>query len=167
MSEEKRLMPSSSFAREIEAIPGGEDISKCIQCGICTASCVVARATDKYRPRKLIQKIILGDREEVLTGEQTWFCLTCRMCEERCQEGVSPAEIFHAVRVLAAREGHIPSVFKKTIDTVLEDGWMLEDAYSDFTEDERDDLNLNPDLRHSTDFAARIKKRYFSKEGKK
>ena len=167
MSERKRHTPSSGFAKELEAIPGGEDISKCIQCGICTASCVVARATDKYRPRKLIQKIILGDREEVLADEQTWFCLTCRMCEERCQEGVSPAEIFHAVRVLAAREGHIPRVFQTTIDTVLEDGWMLEDAYSDFTEDERDDLNLNPDLRHSTDFAARIKKRYFSKEGTK
>jgi heterodisulfide reductase subunit C len=86
------------------------------------------------------------------------------MCEERCQEGVSPAEIFHAVRVLAAREGHVPNVFKKTVETVLEDGWLLEDAYSDFIEDERDDLGLNPDLRHSTDFAQRVKKRYFARE---
>ena len=164
----KRLTPSSDFAEEVASIPGGEDISKCIQCGICTASCVVARATDKYRPRRLIQKIILGDRVEVLTSEMSWFCMTCRMCEERCQEGVSPAEIFHAVRVLAAKEGHVPNVFKKTVDTVLEDGWMLEDAYSDFTEDERDDLGLNPDLRHSKGFAKRIKEIYFSKkEGKK
>lgn len=164
----KRLTPNSDFAEEVAAIPGGEDLSKCIQCGICTASCVVARATDKYRPRRLIQKIILGDRVEVLSSEMSWFCMTCRMCEERCQEGVSPAEIFHAVRVLAAREGHIPNVFRKTAETVLEDGWMLEDAYSDFIEDERDDLGLNPDLRHSKGFAQRIKERYFSeKEAKK
>jgi heterodisulfide reductase subunit C len=60
-------VPSSSFAREVEAEPGGADIAKCIQCGMCTASCMVASVTDKYRPRKLIQMILLGLREEVLS----------------------------------------------------------------------------------------------------
>jgi heterodisulfide reductase subunit C len=154
-------VPSSSFAKEVEEIEGGEQINRCIQCGLCTASCVVARATDIYRPRRMIQKIILGQREEVLKSPQSWYCMSCRMCEERCQEGVSPAEIFHAVRVIAAREGYIPNVFKSTVDTVLEDGWMLKDAYSDFTEDEREDLGLNPDLKMNHEFAERVKKRYF------
>ena len=95
-------VPSSSFAREIEAEPGGADIAKCIQCGMCTASCMVASTTDKYRPRKLIQMILLGLREEVLSSELPWLCMTCRMCEERCQEDVNLAEIFHAVREIAA-----------------------------------------------------------------
>ncbi len=156
--------PNSDFAEELSKIPGGEGISKCVQCGICTASCVISKATDKYRPRKIIQKIVLGKREEVLNDELAWFCMTCRLCEERCQEGVSPAEIFQAVRTIAAREGHIPNVFKKTTDTVLEDGWMLEDAYSDFTEDERDDLGLNPNLEWNKEFSNKIKRTYFSEE---
>ncbi len=157
--------PTSAFAEEISKIPGGEAIKKCIQCGICTASCVIARASDKYHPRRLIQKILLGKREEVLNSTQPWLCMTCRMCEERCQEGVSPAEIFHVVREIAAREGHIPIPFKKAVDTVLSDGWMLKDAYSDFVEDERADLGLNPTLTWNKAFTNRIRRRYFSREG--
>ncbi len=154
--------PSSEFAREVASVPGGEAINKCIQCGICTASCMVARASEKYRPRKIIQKILIGKRDEVLRSDQPWFCMTCRMCEENCQEGVSPAEIFHAVRFIAAREGHIPNVFRNTLDTVLTDGWLLKDAYSDFIEDERDDLGLEVDLRFNDGFVKRVRERYFS-----
>jgi heterodisulfide reductase subunit C len=156
--------PSSDFAREVASVPGGEAINKCIQCGICTASCMVARASDKYRPRKIIQKIIIGKREEVLRSEQPWFCMTCRMCEENCQEGVSPAEIFHAIRYIAAREGHVPNIFRKTLDTVLEDGWLLKDAYSDFVEDDRDSLGLSTDLSWNNEFSKRVRERYFARE---
>ena len=161
---EERHVPSSSFAKEVAQIEGGEDINKCIQCGICTASCVVANATDLYRPRKMIQKIILGQREDVLSSDESWLCLNCRMCEERCQEGVSPAEIFHAVRLIAAREGHIPKVFKDTVETVMKDGWMLEDSYTDFQEDDREDLGLNPNLEMNTKFVEKVRKRYFERK---
>lgn len=154
-------VPSSNFAKEVEAMPGGADIAKCIQCGMCTASCMVASTTDKYRPRKLIQMILLGLREEVLSSDLPWLCMTCRMCEERCQENVNLAEIFHAVREIAAREGYIPPAFKNAIDVVLKDGWMLEDAYSDFIEDDRDDLGLDTDLSWNKKFVAKLKKKYF------
>jgi heterodisulfide reductase subunit C len=84
------------------------------------------------------------------------------MCEERCQEGVSPAEIFQAVRHIAAREGYVPEVFKTTLEKVLSDGWLLGDAYSDFIEDDRDDLGLDTDLGWDKEFAERVKKKYFS-----
>ena len=122
---------------------------------------MVARASDKYRPRKIIQKILIGKREEVLRSEQPWFCMTCRMCEENCQEGVSPAEIFHAIRYIAAREGHIPNAFRNSINTVLEDGWLLQDAYSDFIEDDRDGLSLPTDLSWNNVFSKRVRERYF------
>jgi heterodisulfide reductase subunit C len=154
--------PSSDFAKEVAAEPGGEGINKCIQCGICTASCAVSSFSDRYRPRQLIQKIIIGKRDEVLQSDLPWLCMTCRMCEERCQEGVSPAEIFQAVRHIAAREGYVPEVFKTTLEKVLSDGWLLGDAYSDFIEDDRDDLGLDTDLGWDKEFAERVKKKYFS-----
>ncbi|MHA1288979.1 MAG: 4Fe-4S dicluster domain-containing protein [Candidatus Thorarchaeota archaeon] len=159
-------IPSSSFAKEVEQEYGGEGIMKCIQCGMCTASCMVASMTDKYRPRQLIQKILLGKREEVLTSDLPWLCMTCRMCEERCQEDVNLSEIFHAVREIATREGHIPKVFQNTVDKVLEDGWLLKDAYTDFTEDDRDDLGLDTDLNWNDEFVKRIKKRYLDGDKK-
>ncbi|TFG09796.1 heterodisulfide reductase [Candidatus Thorarchaeota archaeon] len=156
--------PSSDFSEEIANEPGGEDITKCIQCGMCTASCLVAKYTDRYRPRRLIQKILLGKREEVLNSELPWLCMTCRLCEERCQEGVSLPEIFGAVRKIAAREGKIPNVFKSTASLVLKDGWMLKDTYTDFIEDDRDDLGLDTDLNWDDDFVKKIKKKYFKED---
>lgn len=153
--------PSSSFARELERVPGGVSLSKCIQCGICTACCVVAHVSERYRPRMLIQKILLGERDEVLSSELSWLCMTCRMCECRCQEGVSPAEIFQAVRYIAAREGHIPSVFRNSVKTILQDGWMLESSYSDFIMDEREELGLDPELDWNSRFTRRLKEIYF------
>ena len=153
-------VPSSSFAQEVEQEFGGEGIMKCIQCGMCTASCMVASMTDKYRPRQLIQKILLGKRQEVLTSDLPWLCMTCRLCEERCQEDVNLAEIFHAVRQIATREGHAPKVFKNTVATILEDGWLLNDSYTDFIEDDRTDLGLDTDLDWNNEFVKRVKKRY-------
>lgn len=166
-NEHEEHTPSSSFSREIEKEPGGADIQHCIQCGMCTASCMVASVTEKYRPRKLIQKILLGMREEVLTSELPWLCMTCRQCEERCQEDVSLAEIFHAVRNIAAREGYIPVGVQKVVDTVMEDGWMLKDGYSDFIEDDRTDLGLHTDLGWNTEFVKKIKKRFIDGGNKK
>jgi heterodisulfide reductase subunit C len=157
--------PTSDFAEEIATHPNGEGINKCVQCGICTASCMVASYEEKYRPRKLIQKILLGEREEVLKSELPWLCMTCRLCEERCQEDVSIAEIFHVIREIAAKEGHIPNTFKKTVDTVLTDGWLLKDSYSDMIMDDREDLGLNPDLTWNNEFPKKLKDVYY-KEGK-
>jgi heterodisulfide reductase subunit C len=152
--------PSSSFVKEVEKEYGGEGIMKCIQCGMCTASCMVASMTDRYRPRKLIQKIILGKRDEVLSSELPWLCMTCRLCEERCQEDVNLAEIFSAVREIAAREGYIPKVFQNTVNKVLND------AYDDFIEDDRTDLGLDTDLNWNNEFVKKVKKRYLDGEDK-
>ncbi|MGQ4911744.1 MAG: 4Fe-4S dicluster domain-containing protein [Candidatus Thorarchaeota archaeon] len=160
-------VPNSDFTKEIEKEPGGEYIQRCIQCGMCTASCMVATMTEKYRPRKLIQQILLGMREEVLRSELPWLCMTCRQCEERCQEDVSLADIFRAVRNLAAKEGHIPDTVRGVVDKVMEDGWMLKDGYSDFIEDDRDDLGLETDLKWNTEFVRRVKKRYIDGVNKK
>ncbi|MHA1959889.1 MAG: 4Fe-4S dicluster domain-containing protein [Candidatus Thorarchaeota archaeon] len=153
--------PNSDFAIELSRQPGGELLSRCIQCGICTATCPVSSASDVYRPRRLIQKILIGKREEVLQSDVPWFCMTCRMCEDRCQEDVSPADIFQAVRHLAVQEGRIPEIFRSTAELVLADGWLLKESYSDFIEDDREDLGLDKDLHWNSDFTKRVKKRYF------
>ncbi len=153
-------IPTSSFTEEIAALQGGELIEKCIQCGICTASCEVARVSERYHPRKLIQKILIGKRKEVLESDLPWLCMTCRLCEERCQEGVSPADIFRVVRTLAAKEGFVPKVFANAVDLVLRDGWLLAASYSDFIEDSREDMGLDADLHWDDTFVQRLKAKF-------
>jgi heterodisulfide reductase subunit C len=122
---------------------------------------MVAAVSAEYKPRQLIQKILLGMRDVVLTSPLPWLCMSCRMCEERCQEDVSPSEVMKAVRLLAATEGNVPAPFRTAIDIVLRDGWMLKDAYSDFNEEEREDLGLDPELQWNSEFTKRLKERYF------
>ncbi len=62
------------------------------------------------------------------------------------------------------KEGHIPKVFQITVEKVLCDGWMLADAYTDFNEDEREDLGLNPTLAWNDTFSKKVKKKYLAEE---
>ncbi len=50
---------AGSFVDEISAIPGGEGIRLCIQCGTCTASCPNADRVE-HTPSQLIAKARAG-----------------------------------------------------------------------------------------------------------
>lgn len=93
-----------SFAEEIAATPGGENIRACIQCGICTGSCPVANEME-YPPREIIAMIRAGMRDEVLSSNSMWYCLSCYMCTVRCPRGVKPTELAHALESMANQQG--------------------------------------------------------------
>ena len=93
-----------SFLDEVKATPGGEHILACIQCGTCTGSCPMANNME-YPPRKIIAMIRGGLRDEVLSSNSMWFCLSCYMCTARCPRGVRPTEIAHALESLANQHG--------------------------------------------------------------
>ncbi len=93
-----------SFTREICAIPGGEGIRLCIQCGTCTASCPNADKMD-YTPAELIAMTRAGMRKEVLSSNAMWFCLSCYLCTVRCPRGIKQTDVMHAFESLAVREG--------------------------------------------------------------
>jgi heterodisulfide reductase subunit C len=84
------------------------------------------------------------------------------MCESRCQEGISLADVFHAVRLLAVKEGRVPPVFRRSTRTILQDGWMLEGAASDLVEEDREDLGLNPTPEWNNTFSSKIRTKYFA-----
>ena len=159
-----RLYPSSSFAQELASMPGGEVIHDCISCGVCTASCAMA-SESQLHPRQIIQKILVGAREPVLNSEQPWLCKTCHMCESTCQHGVSLSDVFAVVRKLAIKEGIIPLKFKQAAQTILTDGWLLKNAYSDHVSDTRKELGLSSRLTHNKKFTDRVNSKYLLKGG--
>ena len=101
---ETKLQESNTFAEEICAIPGGEGIRLCIQCGTCSASCPNANRMD-HTPRELIAMARSGMREEVLSSNSMWFCLSCYLCTVRCPREVKPADLMQALEYLAVRQG--------------------------------------------------------------
>ncbi len=94
---------AKTFVGEISAIPGGESIRLCIQCGTCTASCPNADRMD-HTPAQLIAMARAGMRDEVLRSNAMWYCLSCYLCTVRCPRGIKQTDVMHALESLAARE---------------------------------------------------------------
>jgi len=93
------------FYEEIARQPKGEGIAKCLSCGTCSSTCQVFSVNPAYNPRKLIQKAVLGLRDEVLRSEMIWICARCNSCIEKCPKGIKPGDIIMALRHIALREG--------------------------------------------------------------
>lgn len=124
----------AKFKDDIKSMPDGEELSACFACSTCTAACPIANQW-KYKPHQLIRMILLGMREEVLSGKEIWECLTCFQCQERCPQKVRITDIFFDCKNLAAESGKVPekvlAIAKELIDKgqlyVVTSDWERED----------------------------------------
>jgi len=120
-----------SFTEEVVATPGGEHILSCIQCGVCTGSCPMASQME-YPPRKIIAMIRAGMRDEVLSSNSMWFCLSCHLCGCRCPQKVKPTELAHALESLATQYGYrikrtrTPAMYHSFVDSIKDNGRVHE-----------------------------------------
>jgi len=80
---------------------GAPNLTRCIQCGTCTASCTVFELDRTYNPRRLIQMFLVGERS--VEVPKAWLCSTCGVCTERCPKEVWPMNIMLSARGLLVR----------------------------------------------------------------
>jgi heterodisulfide reductase subunit C len=97
---------TGTFIDEICALPGGEGIRLCIQCGTCTASCPNADKME-HTPSELIAMARAGMKKEVLSSNAMWFCLSCYMCTVRCPRGIKQTGLMHVFESLSIKEGMV------------------------------------------------------------
>lgn len=119
----KSLKIDPKFKYEILKMAGGEKLMRCFQCGTCTSDCPIARFSDTYRPRQIIRMAQLGLKDRVLNSDTLWLCAACFTCTDRCPQDVEVASVIRVLRNLAAKEGHIPQVFKDQCASILESGY--------------------------------------------
>ena len=74
----------------------------CIQCGTCSGSCPNAPFMD-HTPRKLIAMIRAGMRDEVLSSNAMWMCLSCYTCTVRCPREVKITDLMHTLESIAMK----------------------------------------------------------------
>jgi len=79
---------------------------KCMQCGRCTASCPAAFKYDDYRPRDVMRKLQLGDRDALT--RLLWRCGQCYSCAARCPRNNSVGAGILALREAAITAGKEP-----------------------------------------------------------
>jgi heterodisulfide reductase subunit C len=115
-----------NFKYEIAALPGGENILYCFQCGTCSVACPVGAEDSRYDPRKMIRMALLGMRTEVLSSDFLWLCSACYSCHERCPQDVKITSLISAIQTIAIKEGYIHPSIIASIELLDKHGRMVE-----------------------------------------
>ena len=82
----------------------GMDVSRCYQCGKCSAGCPMASESE-LRPHNVLRLAMQNRRDEALHGEAIWLCLTCESCSARCPNACDPARVIDELREMSLRAG--------------------------------------------------------------
>jgi len=93
---------------EIEKLIEENKLTRCFECGRCTALCPMSGFFGGIEfgqsPRGIIEKALLN--ADLVTGDAIWYCLTCEVCARGCPSGVCFRDFIEALRELAMQRGH-------------------------------------------------------------
>jgi heterodisulfide reductase subunit C len=98
---------NEDLEEEISALPGGEHIHRCWQCGSCTNSCTVNAINPDFNPRYWIYLIRQGMESELLRDKDLiWQCVSCNKCTYACPRDVFPEGVMKATAHWLELKGH-------------------------------------------------------------
>ena len=105
---------------EIAALPGGENVHRCWQCGSCTNSCTVNAINPDFNPRYWIYLIRLGMESEILRDKEIiWQCVSCNKCTYACPRDVVPEGVMKALSHWMELKGHVNKSPSMVFDEVF------------------------------------------------
>lgn len=90
------LRVDPGLANELRQFGGGT-VSRCFNCGNCTAACQLTDQ-DAVFPRRYIRFIQLGLREKMMGSLDPWLCFYCGDCSETCPRDADPGNLMMASR---------------------------------------------------------------------
>ncbi len=76
---------------------GGDTLTKCFNCGNCTAVCGLSKDQTVF-PRKIIRYLQLGLEDKLLESPEPWLCYYCGTCSDTCPREAQPGELMMATR---------------------------------------------------------------------
>lgn len=98
---------NEALQEEIAALPGGEFIHRCWQCGSCTNACTVNAINPDFNPRYWIYLIRIGLEAELLRDRDIiWQCVSCNKCTYACPRDVNPEGVMKATAHWLELKGH-------------------------------------------------------------
>jgi heterodisulfide reductase subunit C len=73
-----------------------------------------------------------GLRDELLSSNSMWFCVSCYTCTVRCPRDIKPADIMHALEIISIRSGkntkrsNTPVMYQCFVDSARSNGRVYE-----------------------------------------
>ena len=86
-------------------------LSACMQCGLCSAVCPMAKFMDIH-PAALIRLLQVGD-VDIARLKAIWICVSCMACVDRCPRDVAPGMVIETLRLIALRRGIEPRSYSE------------------------------------------------------
>lgn len=116
-------MPHSALRASVEKL-SEQKVSRCYQCGKCTAGCPTAYLMD-FTPRQVMRAIQFGLADQLMESKSYWMCVFCQTCTARCPQEIDIARVMESLRVLSAMQGRAPvdmelGVFHKHFMALIE-----------------------------------------------
>jgi heterodisulfide reductase subunit C len=111
---------NEAMEEEIAALPGGEYIHRCWQCGSCTNACTVHALNADFNPRYWIYLIRTGMEAELLRDKDIiWQCVSCNKCTYACPRDVVPEAVMKATAHWLELKGHTPKSHSTIFDDIF------------------------------------------------
>ncbi len=87
----------------------GISVSKCYQCGKCTAGCPLNQEMDIMPNQilRMLQSDMPGYEDKILRSYAIWLCLTCETCYSRCPQEVEFASVMDFLRKESIRQDKV------------------------------------------------------------
>lgn len=92
------------FSNLVQSL-SGEDVSKCYQCGKCSAGCPIASEMD-IQPSRILRLIQINSKDTVLSSSTIWLCASCETCFTRCPEEIDLVRVMDVLRRLSLEQGY-------------------------------------------------------------
>lgn len=77
----------------------------CLDCGKCTGICPLARVNSGYSPRRIVERVVYGEAETVISDPRLWACMTCGLCSAICPSSVDFSRFIVEMRAEAFQHG--------------------------------------------------------------
>ncbi len=100
----------NGWPHQISKLPGCEKLLSCIQCGTCSGSCPLSIYMD-YTPRRIINLVREGFRDEALASQTIWLCASCYACTVHCPQKIQITDVMYSLKREAIQRRLYPKKF--------------------------------------------------------
>lgn len=111
---------NEDLQEEIAAMPGGEYIHRCWQCGSCTNACTVNGLNNDFNPRYWFYLVRMGYESELVRDKDIiWQCVSCHKCTNACPRDVVPEMVVKAIGHWMEHKGYTEKSNSTIFDEVF------------------------------------------------